>query len=82
VISGLPAHARLSVRCAGRHCPRIRASAAGRRAVGRLLGKLADKRFSPGDRLFITVTAPGHRAERIALTIRRERKPLGRVLSA
>jgi hypothetical protein len=82
VVSGLPAHARVSVRCAGRHCPRVRGSAIGRRAVRRLLGKLAGRRFSAGDRLFLTVTAPGRRAERIALTIRRERKPLGRVLSA
>jgi hypothetical protein len=32
--------------------------------------------------LLITVTGHGHRAERIELTIRREHKPLGRVLTA
>jgi hypothetical protein len=82
LVSGLPARGRVTVRCTGSHCPHIHATAAGHKAVATMLAKLAGRRFVPGDRLLITVTAGGHRAERIELKIRRGRKPLGRLLSS
>jgi hypothetical protein len=82
LLSGLPARGRVTIRCAGPHCPRIRATAAGRRRVAKMLARLAGRRFAPGDRVLITVAAPGHRPERIELRIRRGRKPVGRLLSS
>ncbi len=82
LLSGLPASGRVTVRCTGPHCPHVHASAARHKAVVKMLAKLTGRRFDPGDRLLITVTAPGHRPERIELRIRRGRKPLGRLLSS
>lgn len=82
LVAGLPGDGRVTIRCTGPRCPRIHASAAGRRAVTRMLARLAGRRFVPGDRLLITVTARGRRPERIALSIRRGRRPLGRLLSS
>jgi hypothetical protein len=82
LVSGLPAHGRVTVRCTGPHSPRVHATAAGHKGVAKMLAKLAGRRFDPGDRVLITVTARGHRAERIELKIRRGRKPLGRLLSS
>jgi hypothetical protein len=81
LLSGLPAHGRVTIRCVGRRCPRIRAIADGRRAVVEMLARLAGRRFSPGDRLLITVTARGHTPERIEMRIRRGHKPLARLLA-
>jgi len=81
-VSGLPAHARLTVRCLGRRCPRIRATASGRKPISRLLARLSRRRFLPGDRILLVVSAPGRRPERIALDIRRRRSPRARLLSA
>jgi hypothetical protein len=75
----LPAHASASVRCAGPRCPRLPGAAAGARAVKRLLRRLAGRRFRDGDRLTITVAAPGLRTERVILGIRRNAKPTARL---
>jgi hypothetical protein len=72
--------ARVAVRCAGMHCPRLRASATGPRRVGKLLRKLTGRRLRAGQSLLITVTARGHRAERIAVRIRNARKPSAQLL--
>lgn len=80
LVGGLPRHGRVTIRCAGPRCPRIHATAIGHRAVVKMLSKLGGRRFVPGDHVLITVTAPGHRAERIELQIRRRRRPLGRLL--
>ena len=82
LLSGLPARGQVTITCAGPHCPRIRATAAGRRRVAKMLARLAGRPFAAGDRLLITVAAPGHRPERIELRIRRGRKPVGRLLSS
>jgi hypothetical protein len=79
-VRGLPHGAHVSLGCTGPHCPRIRASATGSRRIARLLKNLAGRRFTPGDVMGITVTAPGRRRERIQLHIRRQRVPLARLL--
>lgn len=50
--------ARVAVHCAGKHCPRLRASAKGPRTVATMLRKLGGRRFRAGQSLLITVTAP------------------------
>jgi hypothetical protein len=72
--------ARVAVRCAGSHCPRIRASARGPRKVTTLLRGLARRRLGAGQTLLITVTAHRHTAERIAVKIRDGLKPRARLL--
>ena len=44
-VQHLPRAARLTVRCTGRHCPRLRASATGPRRVATLLRRLAGRRL-------------------------------------
>jgi hypothetical protein len=79
-VQHLARNARVSVRCAGRHCPRLRASAVGPRRVGALLRRLAGRRLGAGQSLLITVTAPHRRPERITLGIRSGQKPTARLL--
>jgi hypothetical protein len=79
-ITKLPRHARISVACSGPRCPKLRVDAATKRHVHRLLRALAHTRLHPGDRLRITVRAPGHRPERIELLIRRAAEPRARLL--
>ena len=79
-VQRLPRRARVSVRCAGRSCPRLKAAATGSRRVSALLRRLGGRRLTAGQTLLITVTAPHRRAERIALTIRSGRKPAARLL--
>ena len=81
-VTHLTRDARVTVRCAGRHCPRLRASATGPRKVATLLRRLGGRRLTAGQQLLITVTAPRHRAERIALGIRNGRKPTARLLNS
>ncbi|HEX3976603.1 MAG TPA: hypothetical protein VHW96_10080 [Solirubrobacteraceae bacterium] len=82
LVSGLPQHGRVSIRCVGHHCPRIRATATGPHAIVKMLARLAGRRFGPGERLLITVTASGRRPERIELRFRPGHKPLARLLSS
>jgi hypothetical protein len=79
-VTHLPRNARVAVHCAGKHCPRLRASAKGPRKVGTLLHRLAGRRLRAGQSLLITVTAPRHPAERIAVRIRNGLKPSARLL--
>jgi hypothetical protein len=72
--------ARVSVACRGRGCPRLRVRSAGARNVKKLLRALGGRRFSSGDRLTITVSAPRHIAERIQLLMRDNRVPKARLL--
>jgi hypothetical protein len=72
--------ARVAVRCAGKHCPRIKAHATGARKVTKMLRRLAGRRLRAGQTLLITVTARRHSAERIAVTIRNGHKPSARLL--
>ncbi len=79
-VSHLPRNARVSVRCAGMHCPRLRASAIGPRRVATLLTRLAGRRLRAGQSLLITVAARRHRPERIEVRIRSGRMPLARLV--
>ncbi len=72
--------ARVAISCSGKHCPRVRASAKGPRKVSELLRALAGRRLRAGQTLLITVTAPRHAAERIAVSIRNGREPSARLL--
>jgi hypothetical protein len=77
----VPARVGASVRCTGRGCPRpVHVSASRARNVRRLLGRLAGHRYRAGDRLLITLTAPGWKAERVEVTIRLSRLPRLRLL--
>jgi hypothetical protein len=79
-VTHLPRKARVAIRCAGTHCPRLKASASGTRKIAALLHKLARRRLRAGQTLLITVTAPRHRSERIAIRIRNGLKPSARLL--
>ncbi len=79
-VTHLLRNARVAVRCAGRDCPRLRAGATGSRRVATMLRKLAGRRLRAGQSLLITVTAPRHTAERIAVKIRDGLKPSARLL--
>jgi hypothetical protein len=72
---GAPPDRRFTVRCRGRGCPH------GTRRRRRLsLRELSRAAFLAGDRLEITVSAPGLRPERFNVRFRFGRKPTGRVL--
>jgi hypothetical protein len=79
-VAHLPRRARVAVRCAGRHCPRLRAHATGARKVRAMLRHLAGRHLSAGQSLLITVTAPHLRAERIRLQMRNGRVPRATLL--
>lgn len=78
-MSRLPRGARVTVRCTGRGCPLTKRSALARH-VGTLVTRLQGTIFRAGDRIFITITAPGRVAERAVVTIRNGRKPLAALL--
>ena len=78
--SRLPRRGTITLACAGRGCPQLRVRSASTRRPAQLLRGLAGRRLRSGDRLDITVSAPGRRAERIALDIRDNRMPLARLL--
>lgn len=72
---------RLTARCLGRHCPRpLKATGAGAHRVRRVLRSLRGHRYEVGDRLRITLSAPGFRPEVAQLTFRYERKPKARLV--
>jgi hypothetical protein len=79
-VQNLARTARVAVRCAGRHCPRLRAGATGPRRVHVLLRRLAGRRLTAEQSLLITVTARHLRPERIELRIRKGRAPLAKLL--
>jgi hypothetical protein len=79
-VTHLPRNARVAVRCAGKHCPRLKASASGQRKIAALLRRLAGRRLRAGQTLLVTVTARGHASERIAVRIRDGLKPSARLL--
>ncbi len=79
-VKRLPRNARVAVSCSGKHCPKLRARAKGSRKISALLRRLAGRRLRAGQSLLITVTAPHHAAERIAVRIRNGRKPAARLL--
>ena len=82
VVRGVPAGARISVRCQARGCPRSwsRRYARSRESLNlRRLVKLAGRRLQPGT-LEIRVTAPNRVGKVVRWTLRRGRPPLTRSL--
>ncbi|HWF51034.1 MAG TPA: hypothetical protein VG294_10375 [Solirubrobacteraceae bacterium] len=74
----VPRHATITVTCAGRGCPgRARLASL---HVKRLLGSLSGNTYRAGDRVFITIRAPGEAPERIELWIRFGKKPRVKLL--
>jgi hypothetical protein len=80
-VSGLPRGATISVRCAGRRCPRLALAQENTPQVHRLLFALRGRRFHAGDTLYITLTAPRHQPEAIKLDIRNGLEPLARLVN-
>lgn len=76
----LPKDASISVSCRGRGCPHVATSASGARADKRLVRGLGAHPFHAGDRLYLTVTAPRRRPERIVLRIRKDKIPSAKLL--
>jgi hypothetical protein len=77
----LPRTAAVSILCRGRGCGHAAIRARGARGVSRALRGLDGRRFRAGDRLYITVTAPARRAERILLRIRNGRIPTAQLIT-
>jgi hypothetical protein len=74
-VTRLPRRARITLRCMGRGCPMTKRSATAahlRVFVHRLIGTT----YRSGDRLLITISAPGRVPERARITIRNGRMPL------
>jgi hypothetical protein len=79
VVTKLPRRARITLRCEGRGCPMKQRSATAahlRVFVRRLIGTT----YRAGDRLLITISAPGRVSERARITVRNDRKPLAALL--
>jgi hypothetical protein len=75
-IGTLPGTTRLVLRCLGQGCPRPAASVAkGPRRVRRLLHRLQGRRYRAGDRLVVSLSAPGWIAERAQIKIRAGKVP-------
>jgi hypothetical protein len=80
-IATFPGDTRLTLRCLGRGCPRVAiASAVGTRGVRRLVRAWEGMRFRAGDRLLVTLTAPGYLPERAELLMRFANLPRVRLL--
>jgi len=77
--SRLPRAARIHVTCQGKRCPFKTRNGTARR-VKALEHSLVGRAFLPGDKVRLTISAPGRRAERGLVTIRRERIPRAQLL--
>jgi len=77
----LPHGAQVTTTCRGRGCP-LRAVQAGTHELARLLAFVDGLVYIAGDRIYITVTAPGYLPERAELLIRDGELPTARVLAA
>jgi hypothetical protein len=80
----LPRNGRVSLEClasAGAQCPRLTRRAAAVARVGRLWTALKALRFASGDRLRITIAAPGRPSERIQYRIKQNGLPAQRLLA-
>ncbi len=75
-VASLPGTTKLSLRCEGRGCPRPRRDFAnGSKAVHRLLRRIVGRRYRAGDRLLLTLAAPGWLSERAQIRFRWGRLP-------
>lgn len=78
-LTKLPAKARLVARCTGSRRP-FKSVKGTKRHLKRFERRLVGRRFHAGDKLTLTISAKGMRSERARITIRRERKPLAKLL--
>jgi hypothetical protein len=79
VVAGrAPKHASIDVVCRGRGCPRKAQVASVH--IRRLLKSLAGHSYAAGDRVFVTIRAPGEVAERVELWIRYGKEPRVKLL--
>lgn len=76
----VPANGRITVRCQGHGCPRLRMTRASGRLAAKLWHALLGRAFTANDRLQVTIAAPRRRAERIEFDIRNNQLPLARLL--
>lgn len=81
-VGSFPYRTKLEVQCKGRGCPRHRGKdiATGIRGVHKLLHALVGRRYRAGNKVILTLRAPGYRAERAELDIRWGAKPKARLL--
>ncbi|HEX3975891.1 MAG TPA: hypothetical protein VHW96_06475 [Solirubrobacteraceae bacterium] len=76
-VGTFPGRTKLQVQCKGRGCPRHRGKdiAKGIRHVHQLLHALVGRRYQAGNKLIVTLQAPGYHQERAELDIRFNAKP-------
>jgi hypothetical protein len=81
-VGSFPGATKLLVQCNGRGCPRHRGKdvAKGIRDVHKLLHGLVGRRYRAGNKLILTLRAPGYKQERAELDIRWGHKPNVRLL--
>lgn len=80
-IGTFPGRTQIALECKGHGCPRHRkATATGIRHLRHLLRRLRGHRYRSGDRLLITLEAPGYLPERAEVTFRYGRLPEVRLL--
>jgi hypothetical protein len=77
-----PRRGRVTVRCVGRHCPKLKVAAGAPRHLAKVISSLVHSRFTAGQKLMITVRSPHLRAERIEIGMRYGRKPSARLLTS
>lgn len=81
-IGTFPYRTTFQLQCQGRGCPRHRGKdiAKGIRGVHKLLHALVGRRYRAGNKLTLTLRAPGYREERAQLNIRFNAKPSVKLL--
>ena len=81
-VGSFPYRTKLEVQCKGHGCPRHRGKdvATGIRGVHHLLHALVGRRYRAGNKVILTLRAPGYRPERAELDIRWGAKPNVRLL--
>ena len=80
-VGTFPGRTYLLLSCRGRGCPRhSRLSGRGHHLIYRLLRSLSGRHYRAGDRLYITLRAPGYRDERAEIEFRNGAKPRVRLL--
>jgi hypothetical protein len=81
-VGSFPWRTTLQVECKGRGCPRHRGknTAKGIRGVHKLLHALIGRRYRAGNKLILTLRAPGYREERAEIDIRWGAKPKAQLL--
>jgi hypothetical protein len=75
----MPATAGLLVTCKGKRCP-FKTRKGTERGIKAFARRLVGSSFLPGDKLMLTISAQGRRAERAQVTIRDERLPRAQLL--